>query len=122
MSAEHPRMPPSIDQGIEDRGKSELSLTQERIWVFEQIRPGAAVYNEPLVLHFKGRLDVGILERSLMEIVRRHEVLRASFREVDGHPIQVVGSPSTVMVAQCDVPGVNGADGLGSVWQYVLCV
>jgi amino acid adenylation domain-containing protein len=112
MSAELSRKPPSIDQGVRIPRESELSLTQEQIWVFEQISPESAVYNEPLALHFKGYLVVDVLEHSLMGIVRRHEILRASFRAVGGHPVQVVGPDSTVMVVRCDVPGAAGADGL----------
>ena len=115
MSADTSRVLPSIDPGVGIARESELSLAQEQIWVFEQFTPGTAVYNEPFALHFNGYLGVDVLESSLMEIVRRHEVLRASFREVDGHPVQVVESASTVMVVRCDVPRAGGADGLERV-------
>ena len=117
MSTKFSQMPPSIDHGVRTERKSELSLTQEQIWVFEQITPGTAVYNIPLALHFKGHLDVEVLERSLMEIVRRHEVLRASFRAVEGRPVQVVGVVSTVILSRIDVPEGNGADRLENVKQ-----
>ena len=115
MSTKFSQMPASIDHGVRTERESELSLTQEQIWIFEQITPGTAVYNIPLVLHFKGHLDVKVLERSLMEILRRHEVLRASFRSVEGRPVQVVELVSTVMLSRIDVPEGNGADRLESV-------
>jgi hypothetical protein len=115
MSPRISEMPASMVHREGERSESRLSMTQEQIWVFEQITPGTAVYNVPMGLRFMGNLDEGVLERSLAEIVRRHEVLRASFREVNGHPVQVVGSASTVMVARCDVPGAGGADGLEGV-------
>ena len=115
MSTEFSQMQPLINHGVRTERKSELSLTQEQIWVFEQITPGTAVYNIPWALHFKGHLDVKVLECSLTEIVRRHEVLRASFRAVEGCPVQVVGAVSTVMLSRIDVPEGNGADRLESV-------
>ena len=112
MSTTFSHVPPSIDHTGRTERKSELSLTQEQIWVFEQFTPGTAVYNFPLALHFEGHLDVTVLERSLTEIVRRHEVLRASFRSVDGRVVQVVGEVPTVMLPRIDVPEGVGADHL----------
>ncbi|HEY9504006.1 MAG TPA: condensation domain-containing protein, partial [Pyrinomonadaceae bacterium] len=41
-------------------------------------------------LRLKGSLDIAALERSLSEIVRRHESLRTTFPTVDGEPVQVI--------------------------------
>jgi Condensation domain len=37
-----------------------------------------------------GQLNIAALERSLSEIIRRHEVLRTSFPAVEGKPVQVI--------------------------------
>ena len=73
----------------EERGSAPLSFPQRRLWFLEQLEPGTAVYNVPLIWRFSGPLDVPALERSLAEIARRHEILRTVFREVDGEPVQV---------------------------------
>ncbi|HEX2091917.1 MAG TPA: amino acid adenylation domain-containing protein, partial [Longimicrobiaceae bacterium] len=67
-----------------------LSFAQERLWFLEQLRPGEISYNLPFALRLRGALDVDALERSLSEIVRRHEALRTVFRERDGAPRQVI--------------------------------
>lgn len=67
-----------------------LSFAQERLWILEQFDPGNPTYNRTFPLRFSGRLDPGILERSLNEIVRRHEVLRANFPTVEGQPVQMI--------------------------------
>src|SRR5215475_13538625 len=67
-----------------------LSFAQERMWFLAQLNPGSAFYNMPFVLRLRGTLDVAILERSLEELVRRHEPLRTRIRKVDGRPAQVV--------------------------------
>ena len=115
MSTKFLRSPPSPDHAGRTERKSELSLTQEQIWAFEQLTPGTAIYNIPYALHFKGHLDVHVLDRSLMEIVQRHKILRSSFREVEGRPVQVVGVAFTVSLSSIDVPGGNGADRLENV-------
>jgi amino acid adenylation domain-containing protein len=115
MSLKNSEVPPSIDHGGRTEKRSDLSLTQEQIWAFEQITPGTAVYNLPWALHFKGHLDVSVLERSLMDLVQRHEVLRASFREIEGRPVQIVGVVSSVIFSRIDVPEGNGTDRLESV-------
>ena len=43
-----------------------------------------------LAVRLAGPLDFTALERSLAEIVRRHEVLRTTFGWVDENPVQVI--------------------------------
>jgi len=47
-------------------------------------------YNFQATLKFTGSLDVMALERSLGEIVRRHEILHTTFPSIDGRPVQGV--------------------------------
>ncbi len=67
-----------------------VSFAQERMWFFDQMEPGSAVYNIPQALRLRGALDVAALERALTEIVRRHEILRTTFRSDASGPVQVV--------------------------------
>ncbi|HEY2117170.1 MAG TPA: amino acid adenylation domain-containing protein, partial [Candidatus Angelobacter sp.] len=56
-----------------------LSYQQEQLWFLDRFNPGNAFYNVPMAWRLKGDLDVPRLERSLQELVRRHEVLRTCF-------------------------------------------
>jgi hypothetical protein len=68
-----------------------LSMAQEQIWIRAQATAGLApFYNESLTVHRNGPLDVSALERSVAEIIRRHEIWRTTFRVVDGIPAQLV--------------------------------
>jgi amino acid adenylation domain-containing protein len=67
-----------------------LSFAQQRLWFLEQLEPGNTAYNMPVVLRIRGRLDVAMLERSVQEIIRRHETLRTSIISVNGSPVQVI--------------------------------
>src|SRR5215217_312387 len=66
-----------------------LSFAQQRLWFLDQLAPGAA-YNLSGRLHLEGRLDISALEKSLNEIVRRHEALRTIFSTRNGQPVQII--------------------------------
>ncbi|HEX8695142.1 MAG TPA: non-ribosomal peptide synthase/polyketide synthase, partial [Longimicrobium sp.] len=86
--ADLPVLPPVVP--VERTGALPLSFAQERLWFIDRLEPGSAVYNIPMAWRLGGALDGAALERSLSEIVRRHESLRTVFTEVDGSPVQVV--------------------------------
>jgi amino acid adenylation domain-containing protein len=83
-----PVLPPVVPAGR--TGALPLSFAQERLWFIDRLEPGSAVYNIPMAWRLRGALDEVALERSLGEIVRRHEALRTFFTEVDGSPVQVI--------------------------------
>ncbi|HEY0738822.1 MAG TPA: amino acid adenylation domain-containing protein, partial [Herpetosiphonaceae bacterium] len=67
-----------------------LSLAQERLWFLDQWEPGNPAANISFAAYLKGQLSIAVLQQSLDEIVRRHEVLRTTFRVVDDQPRQIV--------------------------------
>jgi amino acid adenylation domain-containing protein len=83
-----------------------MSFGQERMWFLNQFEPSSVAYNRPTVLHFQGPLDITILERSLNEILRRHQVLRTVYRQDAGQPIQEVREPTPIEIAVVDLQGV----------------
>ncbi|HEX2210446.1 MAG TPA: amino acid adenylation domain-containing protein [Longimicrobium sp.] len=66
------------------------SFAQERLWFLERMNGASPLYNLPEAQRLSGALDVPALERAIGEVVRRHEALRTTFREVDGAPVQVI--------------------------------
>ncbi len=71
-----------------DSGPVPLSFAQQRLWFLEQL--GDSNYVVPATSRLIGRLDVHALERSLNEIVARHEALRTTLTTIDGQPMQVI--------------------------------
>ena len=67
-----------------------LSFAQQRLWFLQQLEPESTAYNLPLAVRLSGDLDRTALQRSLSEIVRRHEALRTTFATADGEPVQVI--------------------------------
>src|SRR5690348_1923850 len=73
-----------------DRDSAPLSYAQRQMWVIDQISPGNPAYNLPNGYRLQGPLDVPALERSVNEIIKRHEDLRTTFTVKDGEPLQCI--------------------------------
>ncbi|MGE0127952.1 MAG: amino acid adenylation domain-containing protein [Blastocatellales bacterium] len=71
-------------------GEAPLSFAQQRLWFLDQLAPGNSLYNISQAIQVKGALDATALDRTLNEIVRRHEILRTTFAAADGKPIQII--------------------------------
>jgi len=67
-----------------------LSFAQQRLWFLQQIDPESHLYNIHLPIKIEGELNVAALEQSINEIVRRHEALRTTFRQIGKEPMQFV--------------------------------
>jgi amino acid adenylation domain-containing protein len=70
------------------------SFAQQRLWFVDQLEPGKSTYNVAQAFRLSGRLQPEALEHSLNEIVRRHEMLRTTFVEIEGEPAQTIGAPA----------------------------
>ncbi|MFG3289587.1 amino acid adenylation domain-containing protein [Streptomyces sp. NPDC048179] len=81
-----------------------LSWTQERLWLEEQLRPGDAAYNMPVVLRLRGSLEAAALQRAVDTVVDRHAVLRTVFETgPDGGPRQRAVPGARVVVRVTDL-------------------
>lgn len=67
-----------------------LSFAQQRLWMLDAIESESAAYNVSTLLRIDGPLDVTALERSIGELVSRHESLRTTFALEGDEPVQVV--------------------------------
>src|SRR6185312_10779784 len=83
-------MVPALRPLRADGVKLPLSFAQQRLWFLNRLEPDSAFYNMPAAIRIKGELQVEALERTLSEIVRRHEVLRTRFVIEDNEPHQEV--------------------------------
>jgi len=80
-----------------------LSYPQERLWFRQQLQPDRAIaYNIPLGFRIWGELNRTALQRSLDEILRRHEALRTTYAVTEGKSSQIIHSP-----APFDLPTVD---------------
>ncbi|HLM54814.1 MAG TPA: amino acid adenylation domain-containing protein [Pyrinomonadaceae bacterium] len=105
----------AAEAGIARRGEAgpaPLSFAQQRLWFLSQVGADRATYNLPIAYELRGALDVETLERSLDEVVRRHEALRTTFTIRDGGPVQVVRPTLTLGVPVVELPAADDRDSL----------
>ncbi|WP_018222053.1 non-ribosomal peptide synthetase [Salinispora pacifica] len=97
--------PTATRPGAEPSTESHLlpaSLGQRRLWMLDQLTPGAATYHIAWAVELTGPLDVAALESTLSWLVDRHETLRTHFTSVDGEPAQLVVPAAPVRLSVVD--------------------
>ena len=84
-------------------GNAPMSLAQEQVWLRDAVAK-APLYNESITIYRHGPLDIATLERTLAEIIRRHEIWRTTFDQVDGRLVQIVHpAPASFRVPVVDL-------------------
>jgi amino acid adenylation domain-containing protein/FkbM family methyltransferase len=84
-----------------------LSFAQQRLWFLNQWEPSSPFYNSPSVLRLSGRLELPVLHRTLVELVRRHEILRTSFPSVGGRPRQRIAETLLPALPMVDLSALD---------------
>ena len=90
-------------------GEIPLSYAQRRLWLIDQLDPGNALYNLASTYRMRGSLNFAALEQTINEIVRRHESLRTTFRNVDGRPVQVIAPEMGTLLPLTQIDGRDEA-------------
>ncbi|ODM77900.1 hypothetical protein A6X20_28510 [Bradyrhizobium elkanii] len=78
-SLARPHDPPSQISRADADGAQSISIVQERMLRIERKLPGLPQFNLPFAYRLQGRLSIPVLEQSLAEVVRRHDMLRTVF-------------------------------------------
>jgi amino acid adenylation domain-containing protein len=94
------------------------SYGQRRLWFLWRMAPESSAYNLWTALHLAGQVRSEVLETSINEIVRRHEVLRTSFLADGGEPIATVRPPEGTAFAVVDIED-SGATSEGDLTRTV---
>ena len=107
---------PSTADGAESRSDAAeplertdfpCSVAQERFWLLDRLDPGNASYNVAVRWRLEGRVSTALLERSWLKIIERHEILRTTFHEVNGSPIQRVSPRAQFRLNEIDLSTLN---------------
>ena len=77
------------------RGKDyyELSSVQHRMYSLQQLDPSSTAYNVSSIMEVEGEIDNAVKEKfqiAFCQLIKRHEILRTSFQQVDGKPVQKI--------------------------------
>ncbi|HXO19026.1 MAG TPA: amino acid adenylation domain-containing protein [Thermoanaerobaculia bacterium] len=90
-------------------GRFPLSFAQQSMWFLDRLQPGNAAFTISEALRLSGHLDRVALAAALAEVVRRHDVLRATFELEDGGPVQVIARYRDLAVPLVDLAGLAPA-------------
>jgi amino acid adenylation domain-containing protein len=85
-----------------------MSFGQQRMWFVTRMAPARALFNLPMLYRIEGPLDTGAMQRSLAEIVNRHEVLRTTLAMEGETPVQSVHPPFQPCASVEDATGEPG--------------
>ena len=98
-----------IKHQLRDGRPFPMSYPQERLWFLSQLAPYSIAYHNPLAARVISSFsfDLNILERSLNEIVRRHEILRTTFDFIGGQFCQVIASELQIKISYQDLRGIQ---------------
>lgn len=96
-----------------------LSPAQQRMWFLNRFDPSAATENIPIILRLTGTMEHKAFAAALGDLVERHEALRTMYpADTEGHPYQVILSPTDVPVKLA--PQLVGAAALPDVLRSVM--
>jgi len=88
QSADVQRLPPLAP--VSRASPLPMSFAQERIWKYSQTPEAMARYTMSGAYTIRGPLHVQALMDSINCIIRRHEILRTTFAEIDSRAVQIV--------------------------------
>ena len=86
------------------------SYSQRRLWFLDRLMPDGWAYNIPSAYRLKGDLNVPALEKTFSEIVSRHEILRTTFKAVDGEPSQIISDAQPIRLPVIDLRALSPAN------------
>jgi mycobactin peptide synthetase MbtE len=89
-------------------GPAPLSASQLRSWFAYQVDGPSPVNNIPFAAELRGPVHADALAAAVDDVVNRHEILRTTYREIDGVPYQIIADHADV--------DVRRASGTGDDW------
>jgi amino acid adenylation domain-containing protein/non-ribosomal peptide synthase protein (TIGR01720 family) len=94
---------PSLIQVTPRHREMPLSFAQQRLWFLNQLEPNSAAYNMPGAVRLQGQLDITALEKTFNEIIRRHEVLRTNFFDLEGQSVARIRAAENAHLTLIDI-------------------
>ncbi|MEB3983443.1 amino acid adenylation domain-containing protein [Mycobacterium sp. 663a-19] len=85
-------------------GPLRVSSSQLRSWFTYRFDGPSAVNNIPFTAALRGPCDTEALSAAITDVAGRHEILRTTYREIDGVPHQVIHPPAEVLVRRAAGP------------------
>lgn len=94
-----------------------LSASQKHLWVLHQLYPSTTAYHIALTLKIEGALVIEDLQKSLQEIIDRHESLRTVIKKEDNQPYIKILPTVELRFSVADLSTEKDKKGAVSGWQ-----
>ena len=79
-----------------------ITPMQQQLWIAQQTHSNSTAYTESRAIKLEGDLNIKKLEECITEIIKRHEILRTTFHQVDGQIMQKVEQPFNFKINHID--------------------
>ena len=87
--------------------EKQLSRGQKALWFLQQVQPDNLVYNITRAVWIDTDIDIPAFERSFNRLAERHSILRTTFHDKDGEPVQrIYDMPGNLFMVE-DASGWN---------------
>ncbi|MBD8048442.1 non-ribosomal peptide synthetase [Clostridium faecium] len=77
-------------ENVEEKEHYALSSAQKRMYILNQIENSGVSYNIPMLMTIEGKLNISQFEKTISELVKRHESFRTAFELIEGNPVQKI--------------------------------
>jgi pristinamycin I synthase-3/4 len=102
-----------VERTLRERGGPqtfETSVTQQGLWLIDQLTPNDRIYTIGWRLTLTGPLDTDAMTAAVDALIARHAALRTTFTVEDGRPLQVVRPHLRVPVPVDDLRALCGSE------------
>jgi amino acid adenylation domain-containing protein len=86
-----------------------LSYPQRMFWFLDKLEPDTPAYNLPRAFRLEGQLDIDALREAFRVLLRRHDVLRTCFAELDGELYQCIRDDVATDFVQHDLSRLSAS-------------
>ena len=96
-----------------------LSYAQQRLWFIDQLEQSSAQYNMAASYRMKGVWNQQVFDAVIEQLLKRHQVLRTQFIEVDGVAYQSLRESYKLPITHHDLSAVNKDKQQSEVERYI---
>ncbi|MCK4257388.1 MAG: amino acid adenylation domain-containing protein [Halanaerobiales bacterium] len=90
-----------------------LSYTQERLWIINQLESNSVAYNMPGWFVLNERVNEKLIEKVFQKLIERHESLRTHFDVIDGEAVQIIQKEVSWKLDFVDLSGFSSEEKVG---------
>ncbi|MBA9085510.1 amino acid adenylation domain-containing protein/non-ribosomal peptide synthase protein (TIGR01720 family) [Fontibacillus solani] len=94
----------------EKRAYYPVTSAQNRLLLVHDLHPVNTTYNVPFVLESQNILDPELIERTLVQLIERHEAFRTSFELRDGEYVQNIHDQVAFQLQKSRLTAANGSE------------